>query len=62
MVRYTLALSGPAKDNAPALEVEEKVVDIFNQKQLLEDFLKLNPYGQVNRPNYLLDLEIVAYG
>jgi hypothetical protein len=47
MVRYTLVLSDPAKDNVPALEVEEKSVDIFNQEQLSENFLKINPYGQV---------------
>ncbi|CRG87495.1 hypothetical protein PISL3812_04513 [Talaromyces islandicus] len=47
MVRYTLALCSPAKDNIPALEAEEKVVDIFNQEQLSQDFLKINPYGQV---------------
>lgn len=48
MVRYTLALSGLAKDDPPALEVEEKCVDIFDEEQLSEDFLKINPYGQAS--------------
>lgn len=54
MVRYTLALRGPAKDNLPALEVEEKPVDIFNQEQLSEDFLKINPYGQASKSTSLI--------
>ena len=48
MVRYTLALRGPAEDDASAVLVEEKEVDIFHEEQLTEQFLsEINPKGQV---------------
>ena len=48
MVLYTLALKGTATSLENEIDVEAKVLDIFHQKQLDEDFLcNINKYGQV---------------
>jgi hypothetical protein len=48
MVRYTLALRGSPKDPSSQINVTEKVVDIFHEAQLEEDFLlNINAKGQV---------------
>ena len=50
MVRYTLAVAGEARDGVAEMHVEEKMVDIFQYKQLEEQFLRgINPKGQVRR-------------
>ncbi|KAH8683737.1 hypothetical protein BGZ61DRAFT_456240 [Ilyonectria robusta] len=48
MVRMTLAFRGAPKDDASAMDVEERIVDIFHEEQLSEEFLcTVNELGQV---------------
>ena len=48
MVLYTLALKGTATSPENEIDVEAKVLDIFHEKQLDEEFLcNINKYGQV---------------
>ncbi|CAJ2500532.1 Uu.00g033850.m01.CDS01 [Anthostomella pinea] len=48
MVRYTLALAGEPRDTDSAMDIEEKVIDIFHNAQLDEEYLcNVNPKGQV---------------
>ncbi|KAK2685464.1 hypothetical protein QWA68_015698 [Fusarium oxysporum] len=48
MVRMTLAFRGAPKDDASAMEVEERITDIFHEEQLSEEFLcTINALGQV---------------
>ena len=49
MVLYTMALKGSAISPENEINVETKIVDIFRQKQLDEDYLcDINKYGQVH--------------
>ncbi|CEJ54245.1 hypothetical protein PMG11_00565 [Penicillium brasilianum] len=49
MVRYTLALGGPPKDDASTLYVREVPVDLFKGEHLTEKFLcDISKYGQVS--------------
>lgn len=49
MVRMTLAFRGAPKDDASAMDVEERIVDIFHEEQLSEEFLcTVNELGQVS--------------
>ncbi|KAJ5157225.1 uncharacterized protein N7482_008325 [Penicillium canariense] len=48
MVRYTLALRGPPKDDHSAMDVTEVAVDLFKGENLTEEFLcDINKYAQV---------------
>ncbi|KIY00911.1 uncharacterized protein Z520_03577 [Fonsecaea multimorphosa CBS 102226] len=48
MVRYTVALRGPARDKASEIPIQDQSVDIFHEEQLSEHFLRnINPKGQV---------------
>jgi hypothetical protein len=52
-VNYTLELRGEPKDAASAMNIEKRVVNIFNQEQLTENFLcEINAEGQVRRQSY----------
>lgn len=49
MVRYTIALRGPPKDESSSILIHEQEVDIFHQEQMSEQFLcEINPKGQVH--------------
>jgi hypothetical protein len=51
MVRYTIALRGPPRDEASAMSVTERVLDITAGEQTKEEYLcEVNPKGQVCRP------------
>lgn len=48
MVLYTMALKGSATSPENEIDMEAKVLDIFHQRQLDEEFLcNINKYGQV---------------
>ena len=48
MVRYTLAVRGPPRDEESAMAVAEKIINITRDEQLTEEFLcDINPKGQV---------------
>jgi hypothetical protein len=48
MVRYTIAIRGPPKDESSSILIEEQEHDIFHEEQLTEQFLcGINPKGQV---------------
>jgi hypothetical protein len=51
-VLYTLAIAAAnSSEGDPLLEVERRIVDIFNDAQLEETFLtRVNPKGQVRFP------------
>ena len=50
MVLYTMALKGSATSPENEIDVEAKVLDIFHQRQLDEEFLcNINKYGQVRQ-------------
>lgn len=50
MVRYTLALRGPPKDDTSTLNVREVSIDLFQGEHLTEEFLcEINKYGQVRK-------------
>lgn len=50
MMRYLIAVRGEPADAASSMGViKEKMIDIFNEEQLEEDYLlHVNPRGQVN--------------
>jgi hypothetical protein len=57
MVRCTLALRGEPKDPTSAMSVETKVVDIFHEEQLSENFLcEINPEGQASHSHKSKDI------
>lgn len=48
MVRYTIAIAGKPHEGIAEMSVEERIVDIFGNEQLEEQFLRdINPKGQV---------------
>lgn len=48
-IRYTLAIAGPPKSPDVAMDIEEKVIDLFQSEQLEEQFLKeVNAKGLVS--------------
>jgi hypothetical protein len=55
-VNYTLELRGDPKDEKSSMNIEKRVVDIFNQEQLTEKFLcEINAEGQVAIVSSCLD-------
>lgn len=48
MALYTVALRGQPKDLESEMHIQRRVVDIFHEEQLEEDFLlNVNDHGQV---------------
>lgn len=48
MVLHTLALKRSAREPEDEITMQTKVIDIFNEEQLSEDFLcNINDHGQV---------------
>lgn len=65
MVRYTLALGGPPKDDVSTLYLREVPVDLFKGEHLTEEFLcDINKYGQVSSshsPQQDCHAELIIY-
>lgn len=53
MMRYLMRIRGEPVDEASRMLVEEKLIDIFNEEQLAEDYLlKVNRNGQVSSQTF----------
>lgn len=60
MMRYLVRIRGEPKDDASAMDIEARNVDIFSEEQFSEEYLcRINPHGQVSVPDERIFIDLV---